>query len=129
MKKITNASGILQHHFWGDYSASIALRFPSEGDCAAALPLLQPKVIQDFWDACGRQCVGKGWQQSREKPNLASIHAGGSMLEEVIGILVAYGADRKDIESLATSVDYGKPFRVEMEVEVINPAQLELLHI
>jgi len=89
------ARGQLQHHFWGTYAATIALRFESEADAGRAHSTVFPT-----------------WTRSVRCPEAITWHGSDPELETTIQTLVRLGADRDKIESLAHSIDYGDPFTI-----------------
>lgn len=97
-----HAEGRLRHHFWGEYRASMVLLFDSAPMLDAAL-------------AAGKF---KGWERSQKRPDTVLHWFGGSDdLESTKDELVAHGAERDKIDSIAKSIDYGEPFEVEFEVD------------
>lgn len=104
-----HAEGRLQHHFWGEYRASMALLFDSA-------PMLDAIL------AAGKF---KGWERSEKKPDTV-LHWFGDRdaLEVAMDELAAHGADRNKIDSIARSIDYGEPFEVEFEAD--DPRQASL---
>lgn len=124
-RKDITAKGILRHHFWGEYSATIALVFPDREQMEKALPVLQVEDFGTFYDVNGDTRKSAGWVSHPEKPMLF-IHTSGPALEAVILRLSENGADRKKIDSCAKSIDHGEPFKVTIEVEHYDPAQAEL---
>lgn len=124
MKKLITGKGLLQHHFWGNYSATILLRFPTAADCEAAVKALA--LPSDTWrDACGRLLKSE-WNQSEKQPEVCGFFGGGETLEKVIKKLVELGGDKNKIESMSTSVDRGEPFTVNIEIESEDKNQLNL---
>jgi len=104
-----HADGGLRHHFWGEYKASMVLVFDTAIMLDAAL-------------AAGKF---KDWKRSEKRPDKVINWFGDSdALEVAKGELVAHGADRKKIDSIAKSVDFGEPFEVEFEAD--DPRQTGL---
>lgn len=105
------AKGQLQHHFWGDYSATIVLKFHSA--------------------ALADKAIGKlpGFTQHHREPSALTFHGGGSALKQVEALLKGYGADAKKMGSLRYSVDYGEPFEIAVDIAPEGPKveQLSLL--
>jgi uncharacterized protein YbbC (DUF1343 family) len=103
------ADGRLQHHFWGEYRASMVLLFDS--------PLMLDATL-----ATGKF---KNWKRSEKKPETV-IHWFGSSdeLDVEVDELVTHGAKREKIASIAKSIDYGEPF--EIELEAVDPRQTSL---
>ena len=97
--------GQLRHHFWGDYRATIALRFGTADYAARALAQLP------------------GFTQHPEVPEALVFFGGGRELQQAEAALVAHKADSRKIGSLRHSVDYGEPFTVEVD---ITPAAKEV---
>lgn len=116
------ATGQLQHHFWGDYSCTIALEFAS-GDCAEAVLQLLP-----------------GWKQSKDNPALIGAFLTNEQLtafQAKIGNwnLQIQPCGRRDcrhqcqnagIDSVNHSIDYGPVFTVDVPAEDINQSYLPL---
>lgn len=102
--------GQLQHHFWGTYRASIYITFASDALAIGALNHLP------------------GWTQ---RGNQVGYHGGGTELKSQEDRLVALGANRTKITSIAKSIDYGEPFTIAVPVHVVDttpqPAQGSLL--
>jgi hypothetical protein len=118
------ASGQLQHHFWGDYSATIGLAFDSEIECELALPFLK-KMTEDvgtFRNACGGISDSIGWVS---KGKAAAIVVSDDPLERTLTALKTLGAG-DDISSCRTSIDYGPMFHISMEVEDPNQVTMKL---
>lgn len=100
-------NGLLQHHFWGTYCATMCVEFNSPED--AVLVLL---------------VFGDTWEQDKKAKNCIVFHGSDPELEIEINKLVGFGADKNKICSLAKSIDYGEEFTVK--VNVPNPDQIEL---
>ena len=96
---ILKARGLLQHHFWGDYVATIVLAFTSASEAAQA----QREVFKD-------------WEISKKNPSAIRFHGGGKELDAVEALLVKFGADAKKLKSMAKSIDYGEEFTVSVPV-------------
>ena len=104
----TTASGILRHHFHGDYSATIGLRF------------------NELWQAvAAARRLGLPWAISKNDHAFVLATVGSEALsKKIIPQLAALGADPGKIDSVERSVDYGEPFTVTIELE--HPDQLPL---
>jgi hypothetical protein len=103
-KKATDSSG------FGEYSATILLGFHTPELAAQAAPQFPHFAIHP--------------QDGRA----LHFHGGGAELEHAIGTLTAHGADRKKIESLRYSVDFGEPFEVAVDLTPESTAvQLTLI--
>lgn len=107
-----HARGQLQHHFWGDYKASIGLLFHSSELASEALPALE------------------GFKVHPVDPRALTYFGGGADLKRVEALLVSHGANRKLLTSVAKSIDYGEPFviwvkRVDGEPTFTQPSLLE----
>lgn len=89
--------GQLKHHFWGDYAASIGVKFHS----ADLAKLAQERALPQF-------------TINEQHPEVLQFHGTGAALKGAEAALVAAGADRKKIGSLRFSIDYGEPFTVEV---------------
>jgi hypothetical protein len=101
------AKGMLRHRFWGVYSAAIALQFSSADDAKAALPVL-----------------GDGWKLGEKHQEILIWEGESKALDLCSDLLESFGADRKKIASIATSIDHGEWFQVTIPVE--NKNQLAL---
>jgi hypothetical protein len=106
------AKGQLQHHFWGNYCATIALIFATRELAEKAAPQLVPFHLPDNPNA----------------PGLV-FHGGGAELKAAEAVLRTHGANMKKVGSLAKSIDYGEPFTIEVDLtpEGVQPEQLALL--
>jgi len=89
------ANGQLRHHFWGEYYATIVLIFSSKEEAEQA-----------------QRTVFTNWKQHDE---ILSFHGTGDQLTVEEERLVAHGADRKKLTSLAKSIDRGEPFTVTVQ--------------
>lgn len=98
------AHGRLNHHFWGEYSAGLALVFDTPEDVLMALPKLSPHGLP-------------AWRQGEKSPHLAHICVNSAQLTQLKTHLGKLGADEDKIDSCAHSIDYGDPFTIEVEVE------------
>jgi hypothetical protein len=103
------AKGQLQHHFWGNYVATIALIFASRELAEKAAPHLVPFHLPDNANA----------------PGLV-FHGGGAELKAAEATLKAHGANMKKVGSLAKSIDYGEPFTIEVELAPAGPKAEQL---
>jgi hypothetical protein len=101
------ADGILRHHFWGEYRATIGLRFASSAHARDALPVL-----------------GSGWAPGNQNAAVLVWHGASAELDTVSDLLASYGANRDKIASCATSIDYGEPFSVT--IPIVPAEQLAL---
>ena len=106
---IVKAEGILRHHFWGTYYATVGLVFDNEFEAKCALN--SGKLHKEF-------------KHADKKENALVCFVDGDKLEEIKKNLGTFGADEKAIDSVAHSVDYGDPFFIELEV--VDPRQQEL---
>lgn len=95
------AKGQLRHHFWGDYKATIGLKFHDQVLAAHALPQFQ------------------GFTQSDA---VLVWFGGGDDFARVKALLVSMGADEDKIDSCATSIDYGEPFTVDVDLTPVDTA-------
>jgi hypothetical protein len=104
------AHGALQHHFWGTYAASIALKFATPELAAQAAPLLAP------------------FTQSDRVPSALVFHGSGAALKAAEATLKAHGADMKKVSSIRYSIDRGEPFTIEVDLTPADTSvQLSLL--
>jgi len=94
--------GQLQHHFWGTYCATIVLQFDDATTAA--------RVVED-----DRFC---SWHLHTKHRNTIAFHGSDPELAQAIAVLVACGADRRKVESVAHSIDFGDPFTVAIELDV-----------
>lgn len=92
------AKGQLQHHFWGTYHASIGLLFHS-----AELAAQAQKAFPLF-------------TQSTSLPTCLTFRGKDPELKAALASLYAHGADKRKVESVAHSIDYGDPFTVEVDL-------------
>lgn len=92
------AKGQLQHHFWGDYKATIVLLFHSRELAEQALAKLP------------------GFALHHVDKRALVFFGGGDKLKAVEQLLKEYHADLKKVTSLAKSIDYGEPFTVEIDL-------------
>ena len=101
-----HCEGILAHHFWGDYCATVALLFKSAQHAADA------KVT-----------LGDKWQVG--KKDTALVWNGNSNeLAKLTDQLASYGADPKKIASVAKSIDYGEPFECDVPIVPVEQGSL-----
>lgn len=107
MNKI-KGRGQLQHHFWGEYKASMVLVFDSPESANDALAVL-----------------GKAWKLHSKEPRALTWFGDSNGLDFEKGQLVGFGANRKKIDSVAKSIDYGEEFFVE--IPVVAAEQMKLL--
>ena len=103
------AQGGLQHHFWGDYCATIGLKFDDAADAALALPKLAPKNFP--------------WEINQINPALLGVTVDSEHLKLLREQLARYG-DVSKMDSVDHSIDYGEPFTLVIEVE--DPLQIAL---
>jgi hypothetical protein len=98
------AHGHLRHRFWGEYSAVIALKFDTPEEAAKAL-----KELPD-------------WKAAETAPSCITWVGDSAALELVKDKLETLGAERKKIDSIAKSIDYGEPFTVDVPepVDYVN---------
>lgn len=124
------AKGLLRHRFWGEYSAHILLEFESREDAEKAKEILNDGIeFGYFFSANGGRCKSSGWifiplRDKAKVECILSVEVAEPTLSKVIERLVKYGADKKKINSMAKSIDYGEPFTIEVPQE--NKDQLVL---
>lgn len=104
---LIHGNGQLQHHFWGNYHATIAIGFDTTRHAALAVEVL-----------------GAGWRVGGKGGDVAYGTFTGAAYEAAEAKLVGFGADLKKLTSIAKSIDFGEPFKVA--IEVVNPDQLTL---
>ena len=119
------AYGLARHCFFGEYSAKIALRFDDAESASLALPALKQDFNDPVSDACGRRVEPRGWFQPSEVPDLLYVWCADDDLLAVVDRLVAFGAVREKILSLAHSIDSEEPFDVDVPI-VDDPRQGDL---
>ncbi len=100
-----SARGILRHHFWGDYRATITLHVERPEYLPAVLAALP------------------AFKTDAAHPTSCGYHGGGEELKAQEDRLVDLGADRKAITSLAHSIDHGDPFVIT--VPMLEPAPVD----
>jgi len=103
--------GRLRHRFWGEYSAVLAIAFPSAGDAKAALPILNAA------------CAPHEWETGKDPAVLVAV-ADSDGTAAIEAILEGFGAAPGAVSSLAHSVDYGDPFRVSIPVPDVQSMML-----
>lgn len=108
MKLTVKAEGMLRHHFWMPYQATIALAF-ADADCAKAAMTMLP-----------------GWKQGTKSLNALVWFGDSEALKEQERLLVFFGADENAISSVAHSIDHGDRFECQIEVEAVDPNQLPM---
>lgn len=96
--------GILKHHFWGEYCATVGLMFETEEIAAQVMPKFQVK---------GAEPVHLG--ESNKKIVVCFVNS--AQLTELEDILEKMGANRKKIASCAKSIDSGEPFSFEVDID------------
>ncbi len=101
------AKGILAHHFWGTYQASMALMFDD---------------INAARDA--QAVLGEPWKVSEKNPGVLNCFVNSEQLDGVKLALGLFGAEVDKIDSVRFSVDYGEWFSVL--IPVIPSEQVEL---
>ena len=99
MSRKLSAKGLLQHHFWGTYHASIVLMFEGAEEAGDALKILTGNWVQSKKDPCG--VYG-----TFDREELTPIESQ----------LAAFGADLDKMNSLEKSIDFGEEFTIAMEV-------------
>lgn len=122
----TKVKGFVRHRFWGEYSASIALKFESPEILKECLPHLSTEPSR-YLNAGGGYSTCEGWRQldcPREK--YAMIELADPQLSQMVDRFVSLGADKKKILSMAKSIDYGEEFEFEMELEDKNQLNFSL---
>jgi len=103
---IIKGQGILRHRFWGEYSAALAIQWRDSHEASAAL-------------ASG--ILGPGWTLGATRADVTVTTVDSAGLDALVDRLVAIGAERSAIASLAHSVDYGDPW--DVEADVVDPRQ------
>jgi hypothetical protein len=102
------ARGQLQHHFWGEYSASIVLKFHSA--------FLAHKALE--------QLPGFKVHSNPDFAYALTFYGKGADLKAVEALLVSKGADKKKLNSMAKSIDYGEPFNITVD---LTPADTDVV--
>jgi hypothetical protein len=105
------ANGQLQHHFWGDYRATIILLFHDRDIAEKAIAKLP------------------GFTPHPTDKRAVMFFGGGKELKAVEYLLVGYGASKAKLNSVAKSIDYGEPFTISVNLAPVdpNPARQEAL--
>jgi hypothetical protein len=91
------ARGQLQHHFRGDYCATISLQFDTVAHARQA-----------------QQTVFTMFKTHSTAPHALIGTFGGKALEEVEALLKSHGANMRKVGSLARSTDFGEPFFIKV---------------
>jgi hypothetical protein len=105
-------TGRLQHHFWGQYHATVILQWSSVALAQQALQIFPLFKVHP------------------EDSRVLVYHGTGAELKQVEQALRAAGADMRKVTSVAKSIDFGEPFTVGMPLYAAAPdtsTQLELL--
>lgn len=94
--------GHLEHHFWGEYHATIFIRFK---DVAAA--------------RVAKRVLGRGWEVARYKESkkpapVVRWFGKGEQLDKVLLVLAQYGAVPSKVASVKFSIDSGEPFVIQI---------------
>ena len=95
-----HARGLLRHHFWGEYGATVALEFASAELAALALPALEPL----------------GFTLPTNERVMVTTEFGKDYQTLECG-LVALGADIDKLTSLKYSIDRGEIFTIAVPVD------------
>lgn len=117
-----NAHGQLKHHFWGDYSCGIVLRFASPAHAAGALELLP------------------SFQQPPQAPHALIATLNSAQLDDLKTKLARWGLQidpcghshcshqcrNADIDSCNHSIDYGPAFTVQVPADSADQTRLNL---
>lgn len=116
------ATGQLRHRFWGEYSALISLIFKSPSDLDAVLYAGHFDPALTGWTMANFKLPG------HDLEGRALIWVGNSAaLKGCKDYLAERGAERKAIDSVAHSIDYGDPFSISVTLGVVeDPRQLQL---
>lgn len=103
------AHGRLRHHFWGDYHATIIVKFANADLAARALEL--PQFI--------------GWKVHQTEPAALVFHGTGKVLKHVQNVLVSLGASRAKMDSVRYSIDFGEPFTIAVSLTPEGPQPVQ----
>lgn len=95
--------GQLVHHFWGDYCCDIVIRFDT---AAEAETVLESGLLGEHWS-----------QSAKDDFAIVALRINRDQLETIKDALEAQGADRRKIDSVARSIDYGEPFEIRMDLD------------
>jgi|SRR5262245_5997885 len=100
----TTAQGILKHHFWGTYHATIGLKFADRNHAA---------IVHDRYLTADR-----GWVMTELNRvyGVLRFHGTGEGLKQAERDLVSAGADPNKLGSLRFSVDVGEPFIASFDI-------------
>lgn len=104
-----HGKGQLRHHFWSEYSATIAIDFGNSDNAKDALTVL-----------------GDGWTLGEKARHCVVWFGSGKAFDNVKSKLVSFGADDRKIDSVAKSIDYGEEFFVTLETSIIPIKQMKL---
>ncbi|TXH17011.1 MAG: hypothetical protein E6R03_04630 [Hyphomicrobiaceae bacterium] len=119
---LIRASGQLRHRFWGRYSVRIGLKFEGMEEAKQGFRILKealPKDMKPIVNACG-QLWTPGAFLVGDLPMVA-LEVDQDDMGAVKDMLEKFGADRKKIASVATSIDFGERF----EISLPKPAQTD----
>lgn len=103
------AAGRLRHQFFGEYSAVVVLGFEDAASARDALRVL-----------------GEPWRVGKDARALVGAFDSAALNREKER-LGRYGAEVDKIDSVRTSIDYGEPF--EVEIDVTPAEQLTLFEV
>jgi hypothetical protein len=96
--------GIARHHFWGDYKATITVAF-------LQTHLTAPEMLEAVKTALPSFDVDEDEDTGRV---IAYFIGGDKALDTAVTELVAAGAERSKILSIARSIDWGEQFTVDI---------------
>ena len=108
------ARGILKHHFWGHYVADIVIAFKDVAAVPIALEKLKLKIHEPTYRGATGGLFRTEWKVSMQDSRAIMISAEGDALEEIQLLLCSFGADEKKMNSMATSMDSGEVFQIEI---------------
>lgn len=94
--------GLARHHFWRDYYATIIVTFKPQR-------LLTAEVIEAVLPS-----FNIATHPDQPEMLTATFFGGDAALDTAIAELVAVGAERGKILSIARSIDWGEPFTVNV---------------
>lgn len=116
-------NGILRHQFFLEYGACISLWFGTEEEAQKAKAVIErelPEALRNVSTATGGQAKAGVYGAGSS----LAVYVHGEDLEAIQKLFGGWGADTKDMVSMETSIDHGKPFSFTVKTEqYIAPCQ------
>ena len=113
------AKGILKHHFWGDYQATVALEFSSAEMAEAAL-----STLGEGWKSKGKYVAWFGGREALDA--LKARFAGMDLLVTCSDPRCRTKCRDQAIDGVPHSIDFGPAFVVSVPLPT-PPEQLSIL--